>query len=105
MADAMVTGRMTSAKKEAGNRVLDGLGLNASQAINQLYDHLIEQGSMPCVKPQSQKAYSKGQVEEALSYVRSLQMPKVPRELAGMTDDEVKRHKMRHRYGIETSGA
>lgn len=47
MADSMVTGRMTQAKKAAGNRVLASLGLNASQAINQLYDHLIDQRSLP----------------------------------------------------------
>ena len=42
MDDAMVTGRMPAKKKAAGNRVLEKVGLNASQAINMLYDRLIE---------------------------------------------------------------
>ena len=37
MADAMVTGRMSQAKKQAGGRVLQSLGLSASQENNQLY--------------------------------------------------------------------
>lgn len=40
MGDVMVTGRMTAEKKERGNRVLAKAGLNASQAINLLYDRL-----------------------------------------------------------------
>lgn len=40
MDDAMVTSRMPPEKKEAGSRVLEKAGLNASQAINLLYDRL-----------------------------------------------------------------
>ena len=36
MADAMVTARMSQEKKEAGNRVLEQLGTNASQVVNRL---------------------------------------------------------------------
>lgn len=39
----MVTGRMTPQKKEAGNVILKRAGLNASQAINRLYDRLVEE--------------------------------------------------------------
>ena len=42
MADAMVTARMSSEKKEAGNRILEQMGTNASQAVNRLYDYVIE---------------------------------------------------------------
>ena len=42
MEDAMVTGRMSAKKKAAGARVLAKEGLNASQAINMLYDKLEE---------------------------------------------------------------
>lgn len=101
MADAMVTGRMTSAKKEAGNRVLDKLGINASQAINQLYDHLIEKGSMPFEGPQKD-AYTKAQVEEALAYARSL---RAPNAFSRMTDDEIRRHKMTRGHGIDVPEA
>ena len=47
MADAMVTGRMPQAKKQAGGRVLQSLGLSASQVINQLYDYLITYDASP----------------------------------------------------------
>ena len=43
MDDAMVTGRMSAEKKAAGNRVLEKRGLNASQAVNLLYDRLTEE--------------------------------------------------------------
>lgn len=45
MGDAMVTGRMSEEKKAAGARVLAKAGLNASQAINLLYDKLEEEQS------------------------------------------------------------
>ena len=38
METAMVTGRMTPQKKEAGNAILKRAGLNASQAINRLHE-------------------------------------------------------------------
>lgn len=41
MGDVMVTSRMSAEKKEAGNAVLEKCGLNASQAINKMYDRLI----------------------------------------------------------------
>ena len=44
-AEAMVTARMRVGKKEEGNRVLASLGTNASKAVNQLYDYVIERGS------------------------------------------------------------
>ena len=47
MADAMVTARMSSEKKEAGNRILEQMGTNASQAVNRLYDYVIEKRELP----------------------------------------------------------
>lgn len=43
--DAMVTGRMSERKKQQGLRVLKRDGMNASQAVNLLFDRLIEEGS------------------------------------------------------------
>ena len=43
MEDAMVTGRMSAEKKAAGNSVLEKNGMNASQAVNLLYDRLAEE--------------------------------------------------------------
>ena len=45
MDDVMVTGRMSPEKKAAGTRVLEKAGLNASQAVNLLYDKLAEEQS------------------------------------------------------------
>lgn len=45
MGEAMVTGRMDEEKKRKGARVLAREGLNASQAINLLYDRIVEEDS------------------------------------------------------------
>ena len=45
MEDAMVTGRMSPEKKAAGAKVLAKSGLNASQAVNLMYDKLEEEQS------------------------------------------------------------
>ncbi len=90
MADAMVTGRMSSAKKRAGNRVLAALGISASQAINQLYDHLIEEGSLPFSGKQVRSITAQERAE-ARSFVRSI--PKKNR-FSSLTDAEIKRSKL-----------
>ena len=43
MDEAMVTGRMSAEKKAAGAEVLARSGMNASQAVNMLYDRLVEE--------------------------------------------------------------
>ncbi len=45
MSDAMATGRMPQDKKAQGARILQREGLSASQAINLLYDRLIQEGN------------------------------------------------------------
>ena len=44
MDEAMVTSRMPASKKERAARILQRSGLNASKAINLLYDRIIEDG-------------------------------------------------------------
>ncbi len=44
MDDAMVTARMAAEKKRRGASVLTRDGLSASQAINLMYDRLIDEG-------------------------------------------------------------
>ena len=44
MGEAMVTGRMAPGKKRRGALVLQREGINASQAINRMYDRIIEDG-------------------------------------------------------------
>ena len=47
VADAMVTARMSQEKKQEAGKVLEGLGMSASQVINQLYDYLVQNKSLP----------------------------------------------------------
>ena len=44
MDDSMVTARMLDEKKRKGARILAREGLSASQAINLMYDKMIEEG-------------------------------------------------------------
>lgn len=46
MGDVMVTGRMSGIKKEKGLRILKRNGMNASRAINLMFDKVIEQGNV-----------------------------------------------------------
>lgn len=100
MADAMVTGRMPQAKKDAGNNVLKSLGLSASQAINQLYDYLIAHNEMPLDTTPSKTA-NKASLEEALTFVRS-----IPQEnrFSSMSDDDIKRNKLLARGFTSSEG-
>lgn len=93
MADAMVTGRMSQAKKRAGNSVLSSLGISASQAINQLYDYLIAQNTTP-FESTSAKPADNTQLHEAHAFVQS-----VPRQngFTHMSDAEIKRSKLARR--------
>lgn len=70
-ADAMVTARMSPEKKEMGNRILEDLGTNASQVINQLYDLVIEKRALPFpeAKPQP-RTFSPQEIAEAKAWVQ-----------------------------------
>ena len=92
--DAMVTARMQAAKKEAGNRVLESLGTNASAAINELYDYVVSQKSLPwennsVFKPQ----VSVERIQEALAWVDTLQIEISP-EFANMSLKDAKKHRL-----------
>lgn len=67
MADAMVTARMSPEKKEAGNRVLEQLGTNASQAVNRLYDYVIEKKELPFPE-EGRPAYTREDIERAIEW-------------------------------------
>lgn len=68
MADAMVTARMPQSKKDAGNEVLRALGYTASQAINELYDRVLETQSWPLARSEM-GAVDSQRLAEALSFV------------------------------------
>lgn len=91
MSDAMVTGRMSKAKKDAGNRVLRSMGISASQAINQLYDYLIEEHELP-FKKERKPQRTKAQVQKALSFIDSIPATNA---FSSMTDEEIKQSKLK----------
>ena len=69
MEDAMVTGRMSAEKKAAGSKVLARAGLNASQAVNLLYDRLEEEQSADFLthrKPEKREWESAAKLIDAL---------------------------------------
>lgn len=86
MDDAMVTGRMSAEKKAAGAKVLAKAGLNASQAINLLYDRLEEEQNADFLMHRKPK---KHEWESALKFLDSLHMPIDPR-FENMTRGEIK---------------
>lgn len=101
MADVMVTGRMSQAKKQADNRVLQSLGMSASQAINQLYDYLVTQGANPFEQPAKDPDVD-ARLEEALAFVRS-----IPRKnrFSTMTDAGIKRSKLAAQGFVPSDGS
>ena len=93
MADAMVTARMPQEKKDAGNRVLAKLGLNASQIINQAYDYLIENRTTPFAPAEGKRAYDSREIADAIAFVSSLRVPSASGTSA-MTDDEIRQARL-----------
>ena len=99
MADAMVTARMSQEKKEAGNRVLEQLGTNASQVVNRLYDYVLENKKLPFPEEQWRRKYTQEEIAEAIAWVDSI--PRKDR-FSTMTDDEIRRERLVSR-GLATS--
>ena len=92
MADAMVNARMSQSKKDAGNRVLRELGYNASQAINELYDHLLETHTWPLAQKEG-ASLNHAQLAEALSFVDGIAQVS-ERDFVDMSPDEAKRSQL-----------
>ena len=99
MADAMVTARMSAEKKEAGNRMLEQWGTNASQAVNRLYDYVLEKKQLPFPEQQGRRKYTQEEIAQAIAWVDSI--PRRDR-FSTMTDDEIRRERLISR-GLATS--
>jgi antitoxin component of RelBE/YafQ-DinJ toxin-antitoxin module len=94
MADAMVTARMSQAKKEAGSRILESLGSNASQLINEVYDYLIEYGSSPFAPANPKgREISPELIAQALSSVENMCLP-ADNRFSNLTDGEIRRERL-----------
>jgi antitoxin component of RelBE/YafQ-DinJ toxin-antitoxin module len=72
MDTAMVTARMSRSKKDAGNRILADMGYTASKAINELYDHVLETGSLPFAKARPTTPPDSARLRQALAFVDSI---------------------------------
>lgn len=94
MADAMVTARMSLEKKEAGNRMLEQLGTNASQAVNRLYDYVLEKKELPFPDQQERKHYTQEEIAEAISWVDSIPRKRTCGRFTDMTIKEAKRDRL-----------
>lgn len=95
MADAMVTARMSQEKKDAGNRVLEKLGTNASQTINQLYDYLIQNGELPFPAQEESHEHTPEEIAEAVAWADDLvSRIAVPSRFATMSDDEIRQERL-----------
>ena len=101
MGDAMVTARMSKAKKDAGNRVLEQLGYGASQFINSAYDYLIQHGASPFEHDKAQvDTPSSELIAQALAKIDDMCLPESNR-FATMTDDDIRRERlMRQGYEV-----
>lgn len=95
MTQCMVTGRMDEAKKTAANRILRREGLNASAAINLMYDRIIEQGSADFLGL-VESAPSSDDWKAAAAFVDSLSSKRKSR-FDGMTDAEIRTDRLRKR--------
>ena len=93
MADAMVTARMSSEKKEAGNRILEQMGTNASQA-NRLYDYVIEKRELPFFDREERRRYTQEEIAEAIAWVDGLSQKRTTGRFSDMTVKEAKRERL-----------
>ncbi len=91
----MVTGRIDEEKKARGARVLAASGLNASQAINLMYDRLIEENSVDFLSVTPAQSNPE-RWQQAQAFVQSLVVPATSR-FDEMSKAEIKMDRLRSR--------
>ncbi len=74
----MVTARMSAGKKEVGAAVLKELGVSASEAVNQLYDHLIAERRLPWDEAVASRGNRGSVFAQAIAQVDAI--PRIPAE-------------------------
>ena len=70
MDDSMVTARMLDEKKRKGARILAREGLSASQAINLMYDKMIEEGEAGFLRADSSRIGDEAKLDRCFSLRR-----------------------------------
>ncbi|MCI8366888.1 MAG: RelB/DinJ family addiction module antitoxin [Eggerthellaceae bacterium] len=92
MNSVMVTGRMSEEKKARGLRVLEREGLNVSQAINALFDRMIEAGNAAFLVEGSERVPA-DRWKEAAAFIDELSSPRSSR-FDSMSKAEIKRDRL-----------
>lgn len=98
MTEAMVTGRMSEQKKRAGNRILARENLKPSQAINLMYQRLIEEKNARFLRKNDSAVnptFDPVRMKEAFDFVRSIPRKPLTSEFDSMTKAEIKAHRLR----------
>ena len=96
MDDSMVTARMSSDKKRRGANVLSRENLSASQAINLMYDRMIEDGEVGFLLSEEARRGGREKWEAAARFVDALSSKQSSR-FDDMTKAEVRNERLRSR--------
>ncbi len=104
MAEVMVTARMSAAKKESGNAILGSLGTNASRAINQLYDYILENRCLPFDSKAGGRSFSEEELARAVELVDGITTLPAGNSFASMSDDEIRRSRLAFRGLLDGAG-
>ncbi len=94
MEDSMVTARMLAEKKRQGASILSREGLSASQAINLMYDKVIEEGGVSFLLSDDVRLRDEEKWAAAARFVDSLSTKNSSR-LDDMTKAEARRERLR----------
>lgn len=94
MDDSMVTARMAASKKRQGASILAQEGMSASQAINLMYDRLVDEGGAGFLLPGDERPRDDARWAAAARFVDSLSSPLGTR-FDDMTKAEVRQHRLR----------
>ncbi len=92
MPDAMVTARMSQSKKNAGNEILRELGYSASQAINELYDRVLETHAWP-LESSKKAPINPQKLGEALAFIDGIARVS-PNDFVDMSVNEAKQRRL-----------
>ena len=96
----MVTGRMDETKKKRAARILKREGLNASAAINMMYDRLIEDGNADFMRKEPRKITPE-EWKRAAEFIDSIPIGGLSPEFDDMTRGEIKLARAKKRGIIE----
>ena len=93
MTTTMVTARMDEAKKLRCNAILKKNGKTPSVVINELYDYIIKENSLPWKKQDTGiKTMQDEKIADAKEFLRSIQVD--DSQFSTMSDEDIKRERL-----------